>query len=162
MSNLTTELKGEELKKYIAKRFPKVEPTQTTINMNAHTQEADLDLINHIADNIENYEGQYFDDLHHHLFNEDYFIIGYYQAEQFIKENNLNTFDLITYCQEQEKENFGEISNTFDNAEKLVNHYAYWRGQELMYNLKAICDFRGQRITEELIKEVEDEIIERS
>ena len=123
-----------------------------------HTHKADTDFLNHIADNIGYYEGQYFDDLHHFLFNEDYYIIGYYQAEQFIKENDLNTFDLIQYCQEQEKENFGEIQNTFDNAEKLVNHYAYWRGQELMYDIKAICDFRGQRITEELIKEVEEEL----
>lgn len=123
-----------------------------------HTPQADWDFINHIANNIENYEGQYFDDLHHYLFNEDYYIIGYYQAEQFIKEFNLNTFDLIAYCQEQEKENFGEITNTFDNAEKLVNHYAYWRGQELMWDIQAIKDFRGQRITNKLIKEVNEEI----
>ena len=56
--------------------------------------------------------GLNFDDLHHFLFNEDYYIIGYYQAEQFIKENDLNTFDLISYCQEQEKEHFGEIHST--------------------------------------------------
>lgn len=158
MSNYTTELKGEELKKYIAERFPKVEPTQKTINMNGHTHQADTDFINHIADNIENYEGQYFSDLHHYLFNEDYYIIGYYQAEQFIKENDLNTFDLITYCQEMEKEQFGEIQTTFDNAEKLVNHYAYWRGQELIYNIQAIENFRGEKITEKLINEVIEEV----
>jgi len=162
MSNYTTELKGEELKKYIAKRFPKVEPTQKTINMNVHTHQADTDFINHIADNIENHMGLNFDDLHHFLFNEDYYIIGYYQAEQFIKENDLNTFDLISYCQEQEKEHFGEIHSTFDNAEKLVNHYAYWRGQELIYNIKAIENFRGEKITKKLVIDVEEEIRERS
>ena len=123
-----------------------------------HTQKADTDFLNHIADNIADYEGEYFDDLHHYLFNHDYYVIGYYRAEKFIKENNLNTFDLIRYCQEQERENFGEIGITFDNAEKLVNHYAYWRGQELMYDIKAIQNFRGQRVTEELIKEVEEEL----
>ena len=123
-----------------------------------HTHKADTDFLNHIADNIGDYEGQSFDDLHHLLFNQDYYITGYYQAEQFIKENDLNTFDLITYCQEQEKESFGEIHNTFDNAEKLVNHYAYWRGQELMWDIEAIQDFRGERISEELIKEVEEEL----
>ena len=98
-----------------------------------HTQKANADLKNHIIDNINNYEGTELDDLHHHLFNEDYYIIGYYNAEQWIKKNDLNTFEIINYCQEQEKENFGEIQNTFDNAEKLVNHYAYWRGQELLW-----------------------------
>jgi len=126
--------------------------------MSTHTHKADTEFFNHIADNIGEYEGKYFDDLHHYLFNEDYFVKGYYQAEQFIKENDLNSFKLIQFCQEQEKDNFGEIQNTFDNAEKLVNHYAYWRGQELMYDIKAICDFRGQRVTEELIKEVQEEL----
>ena len=123
-----------------------------------HTHKADTEFLTHIAENIKDYEGKYFDDLHHFLFNEDYYIIGYYQAEQFIKENDLNTFDLITYCQEKEKEMFGEIQNTFDNAEKLVNHYAYWRGEELLWDIQAIQDFRGQRVTDELIKEVEEEL----
>lgn len=126
--------------------------------INTHTPKADRDFLNHIADNIADYEGEYFDDLHHYLFNHDYYVIGYYRAEKFIKENDLNTFDLIKYCQEMEKENFGEINITFDNAEKLVNHYAYWRGQELMYDIKAICDFRGQRVTKELIKAVQEEL----
>ena len=72
--------------------------------------------------------------------------------------DRLNTFDLISYCQEQERNNFGEISTTFDNAEKLVNHYAYWRGQELLWEVQAIENFTGQRITEELIKEVKQEL----
>ena len=44
-------------------------------------------------------------DLHHRLFNEDYYIIGYYQAEQWLVEdgkNNFNnsqnmTFDVLGY-----------------------------------------------------------------
>ena len=107
-----------------------------------HTQKADTRLIiNHIFRQYpgDNYEGQYFDDLHYHLFNEDYFIIGYYRAEKWIKENDLNIFDLISYCQQREKEELGEIQTTFDNAETLmVNQYAYWRGQELMYLIEAL------------------------
>ncbi len=127
-----------------------------------HTQKGDNLLLNHIFDNIENLEDNCFDDLHYHLFNEDFFIIGYHKAEQFIKENDLNIFELIQYCQEMEKENFGEIQNTFDNAEKLVNHYAYWRGQELLYNIEAINKFDDEReddrITKEFIKEVQNEL----
>jgi hypothetical protein len=126
--------------------------------MNAHTRKADQDFLDHIVDNMGYFEGQDFDDLHHFLFNEDYYIIGYYQAEKWIKDNDLNTFDLIKYCQEQEENNFGQISTTFDNAEKLVNHYAYWRGQELLWKVQAIWDFTGQTITEELIKEVKEEL----
>ena len=56
-----------------------------------HTQKADNTILNHIFDNIEDNKGNHFDDLHHHLFNEDYFIIGYYKAEVWIKENDLNS-----------------------------------------------------------------------
>ena len=138
-----------------------------TYTHHTHTQKADNTLLNHIFDNIEDYKGNHFDDLHHHLFNEDYFIIGYYKAEVWIKENDLNIFELIKFCQEQEKENFGEISNTFDNSEKLVNHYAYWRGQELLDSLKSVEDFTGGGwgalkyplyVSDRLIKEIKEEI----
>jgi len=131
-----------------------------------HTNKADNNIFSHICDNIGNYKGQNFDDLHHLLFNEDYFIIGYYQAEQFIKENDLNTLDLITYCQEMEKENFGEIQTTFDNAEKIVNHYAYWRGQELLFEIKSLQDYQETwtikntdlMISGQLIKDIKEEL----
>lgn len=130
--------------------------------INTHTPKADREFLTHIADNIGEYKGEYFDDLHHLLFNHDYYIIGYYKAEQFIKKNDLNTFDLIKYCQEMEKENFGEINITFDNAEKLVNHYAYWRGEELLHSLECIGDYTGGTlISDRLIKEVQKEIQER-
>tara|TARA_R100001126_G_C4816116_1_gene144331 strand:+ start:258 stop:689 length:432 start_codon:yes stop_codon:yes gene_type:complete len=127
-----------------------------------HTQKGDFILFNHIFDNIENLEGNCFDDLHYHLFNEDYFIIGYHKAEQFIKENDLNIFDLIQYCQQREKEEFGEIETTFNNAETLVNQYAYWRGQELLYTIKTLEKFDYEReddnITDKLIKDVQNEL----
>lgn len=73
-------------------------------------------------------------DLHHKVYNEDYFIIGYYQAEQWLIDDNGNnqTFEVLGYVMEQEQENFGEIQTVFDNAETLVNHYAYWLGQTIV------------------------------
>ena len=126
-----------------------------------HTQKGDNNLFNHIFDNIQETKGQYFDDLHYHLFNEDYFIIGYYRAEKWIKENDLNIFDLISYCQQREREEFGEIQTTFDNAETLVNQYAYWRGQELIYLIEALekFDYVGEEnINQTLIEEVQKEL----
>jgi len=124
-----------------------------------HTQKADNTILNHIFDNIEDNKGNHFDDLHHHLFNEDYFIIGYYKAEVWIKENDLNIFELIAYCQRKEKENFGEIQNIFDNAETLVNQYTYWRGEDLLNSLECIGDYQGGLIvSDRLIKEIREEI----
>lgn len=74
------------------------------------------------------------DELHHRLFNEDYFIIGYWEAKEWLKQNNLDAFDVIDVVQEYEKDNFGE-TNTAINSEAMVNMYVYVRGEELLNQL---------------------------
>ena len=72
-------------------------------------------------------------DLFDFVFNQDYFIIGYYQAEQWLIDDGDNmTFQVLSYVMNQEQEHFGEVSTVFDNAETLVNHYAYWVGREVV------------------------------
>ena len=84
---------------------------------------------------------QDFDIINHfNMFNEDYYIIGYYNAEQWLKKHDLNTFEAIGICNEYEQQNFGEIQTTFDNAEKLVNHLVYWYGQDLCSELEIPFD----------------------
>jgi len=78
------------------------------------------------------------EDLHSKVFNEDHYIIGYYNAEQWlINEHGTNyTFEVLSYVQEQEREQLGEVETTFDNAETLVNHYAYWLGYEVIAEIQ--------------------------
>ena len=73
-------------------------------------------------------------DLHHKLFNEDYFIIGYYEAEKFLEENG-GVFNAIGVIKEYEKDNFGEVTTDFSSSEKVVNMFAYIIGEELIYSL---------------------------
>ena len=74
------------------------------------------------------------EDLHYHLFNEDYYLIGYYQCEQWLKEHDISVFEGIEFVQDYERENFGNDSvRTYDNAEKLVNMIVYIIGEELIY-----------------------------
>ena len=87
------------------------------------------ELISHINDYTED------DRNHFTMFNEDYYIIGYHKAEQWLKKHNLNTFEAIRICNDYEIEHFGEIQTQFDNAEKLVNHLVYWYGQDLCNEL---------------------------
>lgn len=74
-------------------------------------------------------------DIHQEIFNQDYYIIGYYQAEQWLNEHNISVFEAIKICNDYEDNNFGEIQTKFDNAEKLVNHLIYWYGQEILEEL---------------------------
>ena len=90
-------------------------------------------LLQYIEDNdliIDNEDS----DIHDEVFNQDYFIIGYYNAQQWLidEQGNNRTFEVLSYVMEQEKDNFGAVETVYDNAETLVNHYAYWLGYEVI------------------------------
>ena len=72
---------------------------------------------------------------HFTMFNEDYYIIGYYNASEWLKKHGIGEFEGASICREFEDENFGESQTVFDNSETLVNHLVYWYGQELCYEL---------------------------
>jgi len=93
---------------------------------------------NELLSHIEDYNNE--DKNHFTMFNEDYHIIGYYQAEDWLKKHDLGTFEAIRICNEYEEENFGEIQTTFDNAETLVNHLVYWYGQDICNELEIPFD----------------------
>ena len=74
---------------------------------------------------------EYAADLHHYLFNEDYFIIGIYEAKKWLSENP-GTFEAIEVIKEYEQMNFGEVNTDFSNPESVVNMYAYIVGEEIV------------------------------
>ena len=74
-------------------------------------------------------------DLFHRAFNQDYYIIGYYQCEQWLKKHNISIFEAIQFCQDYEYEQFGEYYKRYNNAEELVNMMTYIIGEELVYKL---------------------------
>jgi|TARA_B110000908_G_scaffold146841_1_gene178089 hypothetical protein len=77
------------------------------------------------------------EDLHHKLFNEDYYIIGYYKAEEWLKKHKVNPFEAIAFVQDYERENFGDDAVRFyTDAEKLVNMMVYIIGFDLVEDLK--------------------------
>jgi len=73
------------------------------------------------------------EDWHFLLFNADYYIVGYYQAEQWLEKHNRSPFTAISYCQYYEESNFGESVKMYDNAETTVNMLAYILGEEWLY-----------------------------
>lgn len=76
----------------------------------------------------------YITDLHQKLFNEDYFIVGYYNSEQFIKNNFDSTFEAIDIVKTYEVEHFGEFTTSL-NSESICNMLACIIGEELIYSL---------------------------
>ena len=68
-------------------------------------------------------------DLHNEIFNTDYYIIGTYQAKQWLGDQ---AFDIIGIIKEYEEDNFGEVTTELDNPEKVVNMYVYILGEDIM------------------------------
>ena len=82
------------------------------------------ELVTHITDRVaeirESFpDVQSFPDLHHELFNTDYYIVGTYQAKQWLGDY---AFDAIREIKDYEEANFGEV----------VNMYTYIAGEQLI------------------------------
>jgi hypothetical protein len=91
-------------------------------------------ILDKINDGIINDENR--DEWHFYCFNEDYYIIGYYEASQWLKRHYIGEFEAAGICQQYEIDNFGE-SKVYDNSEQAVNMLAYIYGEELIYSLDA-------------------------
>ncbi|QDP51090.1 MAG: hypothetical protein Unbinned3907contig1000_33 [Prokaryotic dsDNA virus sp.] len=76
------------------------------------------------------------EDWHHILFNQDYYIIGYYNAEEFFKQHNISVWEAIQKTQEYEMDNFGKVS-LYPNPENVANLYTYICGEELLSEANA-------------------------
>ena len=74
-------------------------------------------------------EDQYAGELHNYLVNDDYFIVGTWQAEQFLGDA---VWDAIRMIQDYEKENFGECTTDLSSPEIVANMFAYIVGEEIL------------------------------
>ena len=96
----------------------------------------DNELKEYIEDSIKEWK----EDLHHHLFNEDYYIIGTYNAKKWLGDN---IFEVIEYIHDYETENFGEVTTMLSNPEAVVNMFTYIRGEELLADRQEKTTWRG-------------------
>ena len=76
------------------------------------------------------------EDWHYHCFNEDYYIIGYYEANKWLEKHNMSAFEAIDIVREYEVDNFGEFT-TETNSESIVNMLVYIYGEQAIYPLKS-------------------------
>ena len=97
-------------------------------------EELKQDVKNYIIDQLNDDVGldQHISDLHHYLLNEDYFIIGYYKAEQWLRKDSI--FNAIETIKEYEQSNFGQVSTDLSSSENVANMLAYILGEEILFN----------------------------
>ena len=86
-----------------------------------------------LIETLKGIDGEYIDasELHFKAFNEDYFLIGYFNCEKWLK-NNIGVFNAIGIIKDFETEQFGEVSTDLTDSEKVLNMLVYILGQELI------------------------------
>ena len=92
-----------------------------------------------------------FEELHDIAFNQDYYIISYYEANEWLKKHDVDAFEAIAYVIEQHQHNFGEIQLNVNNinSEYIVNQLVYFAGYDVMPSDLSISK-------EDLLKELEN------
>ena len=97
-------------------------------------QELKQDVKDYIIQQLNDDVGldQHISDLHHYLLNQDYFIIGYYKAEQWLKKDSI--FNAIETIRDYEESNFGQVSTDLSSSESVANKLAFILGEEILYN----------------------------
>lgn len=113
-------------------------------------------IIEHGIDNLEGREGTDGADLHNALYNEDYFIIGYHRAEQFLEE--YGTFEAIRKVQEYEQSNFGEVTTDLGDSEKVCNMLAYIEGEEALNNCETLQEKWDKELTAKDLEKIKEEL----
>tara|TARA_E500000331_G_scaffold343075_1_gene377489 strand:+ start:244 stop:639 length:396 start_codon:yes stop_codon:yes gene_type:complete len=92
------------------------------------------EIAEHFATRLSEYDRDYlfenWDDLHHEIFNTDYYIIGRYQATKWLGEE---VFNVIQHIKEYEQDNFGEVTTDLSEPEQVVNMYVYIIGVRVVY-----------------------------
>ena len=109
--------------------------------MNKQTESVTQHAVDYIDDLLKHSPYEDIDieacELHQLIFNEDYFIIGTWQAKQWLGNE---VFEAIEKIKEYEQDNFGQVSSDFSDAEKVANMLAYILGEELLSESKVLQD----------------------
>ena len=98
-------------------------------------------------------------DLHNELFNQDYYIIGRYEAEQWLIKNG-GVFANIGVIQEYETDNFGEVTTDLSEPERVVNMAVYIAGEEVLSECEHLQERRDEKLTAIDIERIVSELKE--
>ena len=128
--------------------------------MNNLSNEAYNELVQYAIDYLkDNQPGCYGCDLHNEIFNSDYYIIGRYQAEQWLTKN-IGVFTAIDEIKYYEESNFGEVNTDFSEPEKVVNMLVYIIGEEILNESSTLQDNWDSRLSDEDIEAIINELTE--
>jgi hypothetical protein len=121
-------------------------------------QTTKTELVNFAIDHIKDCQPScYGCDLHHEIFNSDYYIIGRFEAEQWLT-NNGGVFHNIDLVKEYEQSNFGEVNTNFSEPEHIVNMVVYILGEEVLSVSKTLQNKWNNKLDDEDLEAIINEL----
>lgn len=96
-------------------------------------------------------------ELHHWLYNMDYFIIGRYQAKEFLDE--FGVFEAIDIVTTYEKDNFGEVTTDISDPERLANMLSYVQGEEFLNESTTLMEEWDKKLSDDDLKAIKEELL---
>ena len=91
----------------------------------------------------EDYLNQEWSDIHHDLFNTDYYLVYYSACNEWLGEN---VFECIEQIKEYEETNFGEVTTDLSNSESVVNMYVYIIGEYILEDV--LKEFKQDKLVD--------------
>ena len=75
------------------------------------------------------------DEWHHVLFNQDYYIIGYWESELWLEKHGVSVWEAIELVKSYETDHFGEVYTDLTCPKKVVNMVAYIVGYWVLQDI---------------------------
>lgn len=130
--------------------------------MKKHLSEGQKEIVQHAIDGLVDINSAQPDsrftteELFHELFNADYFIVGYYAAEQFLIRWG-GVFKAIGEVMDNDKEHYGQVTTNLSSAEDVANMLAYIEGERFLNECPTFVNaFNGSLSNDDLLAIVEE------
>ena len=124
---------------------------------NMFSSEIKKEIASEMYDSFKNYEGiqdMYLCDIANVFYNNDYYIIGIYQAKEWLKKYFDDMLETIEYWEDETGETYGQM---ITDVEKLATLVAYTVADTILYE---IYDYLGYDNNDICTDMMEMEIIE--
>jgi len=95
-------------------------------------------------------------DLHHEIFNTDYYIIGTARARRWVEK--IGAFNVIGEIVDYETVHFGEVHTDCADPEKVANMYAYIKGQEILDESKTMHALWDRKLNDGDLQQIINEL----
>ena len=120
---------------------------------NMFSYEIKKELACEMIEYIENYgiQDMYLCDISNELYNNDYYIIGIYQAKEWLKKYFDDMLEVIEYWEDETDEPYGHI---ITDVEKLATLVAYTVVDNILYEIYDHADLDNNDICDENIEQI--------